>query len=82
MSYIQETVNDALMYAAPRVPLSMGGGSDKQGRDDPMYYMDRPGEITGKIILASWKPTGHNVGLTRAMRSRNQIGYNTNICLQ
>lgn len=54
-------INEAMMLIHGQMPLTMGGGSDQEGRDDPQYYMHRPGEITGKIILASWKPTGHDV---------------------
>lgn len=51
----------------PTTMLTMGGGSDQEGRDDPSCYMERPGEVTGKIIIAAWKPLGHDVRLASSI---------------
>lgn len=51
------------MMSFPSDLLTIGGGSDEEGRDDPFSYMERPGEISGKIIIAAWKAIGHDASV-------------------
>lgn len=58
---IQEAATAAVLTLAKNFKLSHGVGADHTVRDSPTAYIYRPGQISGTVILAYWKPQCHDV---------------------